>query len=293
MDLPHLGTAHPLVPFGLELHVDLSRPLSPGGQDELRALFATHKLLLFRNQCLSEQEQVRVLETFGQVLGARGEYREISADGNLGAGPLAYHSDLAFTEEPFKILSLHALEVNDGQGWTSFANGAAVLNRLQPEVLDAVTRLEALTVISVVQSHRDVDFDPPPYLPQQRRPAVISHPTTGEAILYVSEMQTARIGDLEPAESEALLQELFSALYAPENVYRHDWRNGDLLIWDNIALQHARCDLTGMHPRRLQRVAVADKSFFELCPQFDLADPRIAAWASGQKLQVENEGERA
>lgn len=291
MDMESLWTTRPLEPFGLELERDLVQPLTLQEQAELRELFARHKLLLFRNQRLSEADQVRVMGALGRVLKAQGEYREISSDGNLGAGPLAYHSDLAFTEEPFKVLSLHALEVNDGESWTSFANGVTVLQQLPPPLLKKIEGREALTVISVVQTHREVEFNPPSFLPQQRRPAIIPHPATGEPVLYISEMQTARIEGLEKAESEALLQHLFSALYAPGNIYRHHWHNGDFLIWDNIALQHARCDLTGMNPRRLQRVAVADKSFFDLCPQFDRSDPRIAAWGSGQELRIEAEGE--
>ncbi len=275
-----------LDPFGIEIDHDLSKELSAAEADRLRTLFYCHKLLLFRGQQLAEDDQVRVLSIFGKVLGARGEYREISTDGNLGAGPLAYHSDLAFTEEPFKVLSLHATQVNDGQSWTSFANGTRVLESLPPQLRGELDQCEALTVISVVQSHRDVDYDPPSFLPQQRRPAVIAHPVTGEPVLYISEMQTARIEGLDEAQSEALLRQLFEALYAPANVYRHYWRNGDFVIWDNIALQHSRCDLTGMTPRKLQRVAVADKSFFDLCPQFDLNDPKIAAWASGSKLEM-------
>lgn len=112
------------------------------------------------------------------------------------------------------------------------------------------------------------------------------HPKTGEPILYISEMQTARIEGYDRRDSDALLSALFDAVYAESNVYRHFWNNGDFVIWDNLALQHARCDLTNMIPRRLQRVAIADKSFFDLCPQFDLGDPRISAWASGEKLKV-------
>ena len=69
-------------------------------------------------------------------------------------------------------------------------------------------------------------------------------------------------------------------------MYEHRWYNGDLVIWDNIALQHARGDMSGCIPRVLQRVCVADKTFFELCPQFDLEDPRIKAWAAGELLEV-------
>jgi len=273
-------------PFGLEVEHDLARPFEAPEAVALQSLFSRHKLLVFRSQRLSEDDQVRVMSALGRVLGAKGEYREISSDGNLGHGPLAYHSDLAFTAEPFKCLSLHALAVNDGQSWTSFANGVRVLAMLPAELRAGIEGRDALTVISLVQSHREVEFDPPAFLPQQRRPALVPHPSTGEPILYINEMQTARIEGVTREQSDALLSALFAALYAPSNVYRHYWHNGDFVVWDNLALQHARCDLTGMYPRRLQRVAVADKSFFDLCPQFDLGDPRIAAWASGQRLDV-------
>lgn len=275
-----------LAPFGAEIEADLATPLDDEGQAVLRGLMATHKLLLFRNQHLSEDAQAGLMSALGPVLGAQGEYREISSDGNLGAGPLVYHSDLAFTEEPFRYLSLQALEVNDRQSWTSFAHGVAVLGRLPAPLRALVGECQARTVISLVQSRREVAFDNPDFLPQQLRPAVIAHPETGEPVLYISEMQTARIENMPQPESDALLAELFAHLYAPEAVYRHEWCNGDLLIWDNIALSHARCDLTGMQPRRLQRIAVAQKSFFDLCPQFALDDPRVAAWASGDKLRV-------
>ena len=138
--------------------------------------------------------------------------------------------------------------------------------------------MDAVALISPVQSHRQLAYTLPPFFPQQTRPAILPHPETGEPVLYVSQMQTARIGGLPQEEGERLLNELFSTLYAPENVYEHRWHNGDLVIWDNIALQHSRPDLTAHTPRRLRRIAIAAKSFFELCPQFDLNDPREVSW---------------
>jgi len=279
-----------LAPFGLELDVDLRVPLDSESQRHFRELFYREKLLVFRNQRLAEADQVRVMGYIGAVLGSRGEYREISSDGNLGSGPLCYHSDLSFTPEPFKALSLNALEVVDGQTWTRFADGIRAVKTLPADLRTRVGAMSAVALISLVQSHRAVAYEGPAYLPQVERPAITPHPVTGEPILYVSEMQTARIEDLPPAESEALLGALFAHLYAPDNVHEHRWRNGDLVIWDNLALQHSRPDLTGCAPRRLQRVAVADKSFFDLCPQFALGDPRVTAWASGRMLQVDTAG---
>jgi len=275
-----------LAPFGVELEADLSEPLTPEEQAAFRSLFYREKLVVVRGQALDEADQVRVLGYIGPVLGSQGEYREISSDGNLGAGPLCYHSDLSFTPEPFKVLSLHALEVNAGQSWTRFANGIRVLETLDPELRARIEGMNAVAIISVIQSHREIAYSAPSDFPQVDRPAIIPHPETGEPVLYISEMQTARIGDLPPGESEALLEALFEALYQPENVYEHRWNSNDLVIWDNIALQHSRPDLTGMQPRRLQRVAVADKSFFDLCPQFSLGDRRTSEWAEGKPLRL-------
>jgi taurine dioxygenase len=284
MDSP--WTERPLEPFGMEIGIRLEWPLPDSFEQRMVELFDRHKMLLFRNQQLEEQDQVRLLENFGRVLGAHGEYREISTDGGLGSGPLTWHSDLAFTEEPFKVISLHAVAVNDGQSFTDFVNGANAAASLPADLAARVAGREALTMIAPVQTHRTVGYDSPDDMPHQVRPVIITHPRTGDAILYVSYMQTARIMGMERTESDATLDALFVELYRKDRVYRHHWNNGDIVIWDNIALQHARGDLTGMTPRRLQRIVVADKSFFDLLPQFQVGDERISAWGSGDKQLV-------
>jgi len=282
----NLWEERPLEPFGVEIDVKLQWPLPAGFEERMVELFDRHKLVLFRNQALTEQDQVRLLENFGRVLGSHGEYREISSDGALGSGPLTWHSDLAFTPEPYKIISLHAVEVNDGESWTAFANGVEVVPRLDPDLAARIAGREALTQIAPIQSERVVGYDTLGGMPHQIRPLLIPNPRTGEPLLYINAMQTGRIMDMEQPESDATLAALFDALYAPENVFTHHWNNGDLVIWDNIALQHARCDLTGMTPRRLQRVVIADKSFFDLLPQFNVEDDKISAWGSGDKELV-------
>ena len=279
-------TERPLEPFGVEIGIGFQWPLPDGFEQRLTELFDRHKLILLRNQQLDEADQVRLLENFGRVLGSHGEYREISSDGALGSGPLTWHSDLAFTEEPFKIISLHAVAVNDGQSWTDFANGAVAAASLPSQLKAAVADREAVTMIAPIQTHRSVGYDSSTDMPHQVRPVIIPHPRTGEPILYISDMQTARIVGMDQPDSDATLSALFAELYRDDRIYRHHWNNGDLVIWDNIALQHARGDLTGMTPRRLQRIVVADKSFFDLLPQFKVGDERISAWGSGGKQLV-------
>jgi taurine dioxygenase len=90
--------------------------------------------------------------------------------------------------------------------------------------------------------------------PQAEHPVLMTHPITGARILYVTAMQTDSIVGLADDESEALLEQLWGELYAPGNVYEHEWQVGDLLVWDNLALQHARGAVTGR--RTLRRVPV-------------------------------------
>jgi alpha-ketoglutarate-dependent taurine dioxygenase len=88
-------------------------------------------------------------------------------------------------------------------------------------------------------------------------PIGMRHPRTGETVLYVSQQQTREIDGLPESESEALLEELFSHLYRAEALYEHDWRNGDLVAWDNIAIQHARPNVTLEGPVRTLRKVFA------------------------------------
>ena len=85
---------------------------------------------------------------------------------------------------------------------------------------------------------------------------VITHDTwSGDAALMVSEQQTDRILEWDADASEDTLQALFALLYRPDNVYEHQWREGDLVIWDNLALQHGRPELIREGERTLRRVS--------------------------------------
>jgi taurine dioxygenase len=276
----------PLPSFGREVDFDLSQPLDDAQQQALRDLLYGEGLLVFRKQSLSDEAQTRVLGHFGHVLFEEGGHREIAVDGNLGNCRLIFHSDLAFTPEPFKLLSLYGIEVDEGGTSTLFASGTRAMTMLPPALRARVETIQTATVIPPSQTERAVTYETPAFLPQITGPAVIPHPVTGQPILNVYEMQTSRVEGLAPEQSEALLQELFGYLYAPDNVYEHVWHRGDLVIWDNIALQHGRPDQQATGKRRLRRIAVADKTFFQLCPQFASDDPRILAWGSGEKLMV-------
>jgi taurine dioxygenase len=89
------------------------------------------------------------------------------------------------------------------------------------------------------------------------REAVIPHYRTGEPILYVARASTARVVGLAQSESRALLDAVLRVLYDEAHILTHHWRTGDLVIWDNMALQHARPSLKSGVRRTLQRVMIA------------------------------------
>jgi taurine dioxygenase len=76
---------------------------------------------------------------------------------------------------------------------------------------------------------------------------------------------TAQFTTLPLGESDALLEELFAVLYDPAHIYDHHWRAGDLVIWDNLAVQHARAAF-GTAPRTLQRVSITQYGYWEQVP---------------------------
>ena len=84
-------------------------------------------------------------------------------------------------------------------------------------------------------------------------PIVYQPPHLDEQTILVNELQTSHVVELPAEEGEELLQELFARLYAPEFVYRHEWRPNDIIIWDNLALQHCRPTEMGTVRRHLRR----------------------------------------
>lgn len=258
----------PLHPIGAEVQLDLSGEVSPAQIDALRQLFDERHLLAFPAQELSSEDQLRVAGWFGPVPDDRTAslYATDPGIGGMGDAELAFHSDLSCTPEPLSGISLYAVDVEDRSPPTLFVDAMAAAASLD-EALSR--RLENLHVENLWPLHlavRQRREDAPEDWPGTRHPVLKPHPGTGKPILYLNASHSDRIVELGTEESEALIQELFALLYAPANRYDHHWRNGDLLVWDNLALQHARPPVPEGVARTLRRVEIGSALYQELMP---------------------------
>ena len=267
--------------FGAVVELDLRNPLDPPEQQELREAFAGRHLLLFPDQDISFEDQVRVVGYLGPVLAGGPEWvSNVRENAFVPEGALIFHSDFIFTAEPSLGLCLYATEVPPGGSPTNFADAVGAAGRLPSELRARVQGRRALNVFDLSDQRGDMRFreatlgPETPLSPRYAHPVLLRHPTTGHELLSVNEMQTDRIIGLDPSESEETLEALWALLYAPENTYSHHWRVGDLVLWDNIAVQHGRPAPPRHAARTMRRVTMAERSVFDLVPGF--AEARAA-----------------
>lgn len=267
---------------GLALH----RPIAPEDAAELRRLLAERQLLVFRGQAIAPEDHIRVLEVFGTVLDEKADglrYQYVSGEKtSVRPGRLLFHSDNHFTQVPLELLSLYGEEVGEGATPTLFADNIAGYERLTP---DCRERLAGLTVTNRSFFHLGLSDRPARTLPEDltggpvaRHPAIWTHPETGKPFVYLTELHAYRLDGLDAAESTALLDAVFERLYDPASLYEHQWADGDLVVWNNRTVQHARgaLDEAGeaqSAARSIRRVSTGSITFSE---QFRFA-PEVVA----------------
>ena len=279
--------ALPGAPFGVSVEFDRAPgPLDAAIGAALRELLAHHHVLVLHGEW-SEADHIDLIAAFGRVLpqGPRvivndrpaGDQPVVTLVSNLtedglGTFELAFHHDLAHVATPLSGLSLYALEVGADQPPTRFANGRLAYEQLTPVIRERLVGLQGLfaanytTTSDEAASARTVRDSLDPTWPRTVHPVVVPHPVTGENCVYVNEMMTVEILGLDRGEGDALLDLLFDRLYDPANIYEHHWKVGDLVVWDNLAVQHGRRNVRAGVPRTLRRVVFGEKAPWEQWP---------------------------
>lgn len=258
--------------------VDLSRDTPEPVKQELRDAFHRYGVLCFPDQKLEPDDQFRFASIFGRadtgkagrIVANEGKERErgvmiitnIRENGKpIGAlpdGEMHFHSDGSHRDAPYRATTLYAVQIPSRGGETKFANLYMAYETLPDEMKARIADLKASYIYDVYATLRDQVNESAENLSNAVHPLVKTHPATGRKSLYLSRLMSRSIVGMEREESDALLEELFEHAERPEFVYAHEWTVGDLLIWDNRCLNHARNDFPADEIRLMRRVTVSE-----------------------------------
>lgn len=234
-------------------------------------------VVVIPGQELTDDLHDALVGTLGQLhtfpSGRTAEYMSnvVEEEHNIaGTRRLLFHNDGSYGEHVAPGTCLYALEVSPTSPPTAFADTVRGYRVLPDDVREAVDALHGVHTFNVTAALQDEDperyrvaehdIDEDVQLKTATHPAVIDVPHTGERALFVSEFNTSHFAELGPDsdEGEALLQTLFSVLYAEDNVYTHHYEVGDVVIWNNLATQHARVARIDDNPRTFRRIVVSE-----------------------------------
>ncbi|WP_191624873.1 TauD/TfdA dioxygenase family protein [Pseudomonas fluorescens] len=248
-------------PFGIEVDLDLR---DENNDARVAELFKEYGFLLFREQDLTQEQQKRVMSKLGPVLEdftTVGYVSNTRKDGVLGDSEVSFHLDFLYTPVPLLGISLHGIEVPYEETWTRFASGRLALEALPPATRERLRSLKGLNLFSASEeglTGRQRLEGYPDNAPRAEHPLIHRDPITGQEVLFATQQNTALIVGLSEDDSEELIAEMHAHLYADSNIYEHRWRNGDIVIWSNQALHHARGGLVPGKTRTLQRVCITE-----------------------------------
>ena len=252
----------PLGALGAEIKaVDLAR-VSVAEVEAIKSAWYRHDVVVFRNQRLTDDDLLAFSRHFGtldpppnQGAGRKSPpgYPDIYVVSNvrdergepigaLGDGEALWHTDMSYAAHPPDASMLYALEIPAHGGDTSFCSMKAALTRMPKSLVE---RLRGLDI------KHDGTYDSGGYVRKgltasddprtsvgTPHPAIIEHPVSGKPALYLGRRRNAYVMGLDLAESERLLDQIWS--YVETAVYRHRWAVGDLVLWDNRTTMHRR-----------------------------------------------------
>lgn len=275
MDKIATASIAPLSPHtGAEVTgVDLRRPVSESLRATLNRAFLDHAVLVVRDQHLDPAEMLAAVRLWGEVFPQHNprfalpgcpEIHYISnqdrfPDGRRYIPGEGYHTDHSNAAEPPKATVLHAVKLPDQGGDTQFVNMTLACQRLDPGLRARIDGLRAVHVYQSRHSARKLMGLSEPAraaVPDQVvHPLVRTHPETGRRALYINPIRIEAIEGMAEADALALLDALLAHATRAEFEYRHRWRAGDLVLWDNRCLLHkANGDYDMDQERYLYRV---------------------------------------
>ena len=257
--------------------VDLRQPQDEAAVKAFRKAFDDSIFVVFRGQELSEEDQVRAAGYLGKVHVRRREnYKRDPGGvfdtpfmlvtnivengkpiGVFGDGEMWFHHDTSYYPEPHRATLLYSMKLPSWGGNTCFSNMYKAYENIPRPLRDKLEGKKVLQVHDYKRRERlDIDKIDLDTVRHQWQPIIITHPATGRKSLYISRLMSAQIEGFSKAESEAALEQLFDISEDPAIVYEHEWKLGDLVIWDNWCSIHARKDFPRDQPRLMRRLTI-------------------------------------
>jgi len=283
MEIVPLGHA-----LGAELRgVDIKGDLSNAEIDGILSAWHAHHVIVFRGVDLTPEDQMAFSRRFGSLddhaatpndsLKGYPELLEVTnipKDGKPSPTRTAgrdWHSDYAYTSQPAAASMLYCTQKPSIGGDTMFCNMARAYDELSDKMKSIVEGLHSVYDFTLVTGAADRTAENLAELqrlnPPVAHPCVRVHNESGIKALYVSQ-RTTHFDGMTRAESLPLIQYLCAHATRPENVYRHQWRIGDLVCWDNRTTMHlALGDFDPTEPRHMLRTTIkGPKSGYVLAP---------------------------
>jgi taurine dioxygenase len=271
--------------------IDLSQPLAPADFGSILRALGEHGVLCFPRQSLDALQLRAFSQHFGGLQGSlTGTYCEagmpevmilsnIVEDGKpigLADAGQDWHTDMSYNDLIGFSNVLYGIKIprRDGRvlGDTVFANMHAAYDALRPELKQKLAGMTATHDFNKFwdEMRQRPGSTRPALTPEQRakrppavHPVFLTHPITGRPVLYCNPGYATRINEMDQAESDAVLAELFEHQLQPRFQFAHHWTEGDVLMWDHIGTLHTAIPDYGPDEHRLIKrcQVMADRVF--------------------------------
>ncbi len=253
-------------PLGAEVEgADLSRPLDAATLKGIADAWLQHQVLVFRGQSLDDPALVAFSARFGKLEKAPIAEKAVGVVhvprlpevtvvsnvveggvplGALGDGELSWHSDMTYLPTPPPASILYGVEVPPVGADTWFNNMYLAYEKLPAATKARIAGLRSnhtssYTSAGTLRKGYD-DVTDVTKAPGTLHPVVIEHPQTHRKALYLGRRQHGYIEGMPLAESEMLLEELWTHATQDEFAFAHKWKRGDVVMWDNRCVMHRR-----------------------------------------------------
>ena len=229
-----------LTPVGIELTGLSIGDVTIDAVPELQRLLAEHGVLVLRGQDIDDEGFVSFLSRFGDLMFSTGEialdgFPDLNVISNVGRSTTprsVFHVDTSYVSRPPAYTALRAVEIPAQGGETLFTNQYLACETLPDDVR---TMLEGRMITHVVTG---LDLGPDDETSAEH-PALRRHPVSGRTALYLSTPERCvAMSEMNEDEGKQLIEFLYAHSTVADNIYRHSWAPGDVVMWDNRCVLH-------------------------------------------------------